>query len=159
MFLAVWDHQQGVWGNVGPGHSPSLHSCMLLHHLTTRVGCDLFPGPDVIWMIKTLRKALGGKSSGVQRAAASNRSACGSLCIAEMWCDTWNPFTEHFQHRFAHSITQRRMMTCPALKPLQNWGVGKFARCFKTSQGTVSTCHWSLVRLKCLFRTFGNLAP
>lgn len=115
MFLAVWDHQQGVWGNVGPGHSPSLHSCMLLHHLTTRVGCDLFPGPDVIWMIKTLKEGAWGQ---ILRGAkgCSLKQVCVWLLV-HCWDVMWH--LEPLRWAFPASVCTQHYsktnddMSCP----------------------------------------------
>lgn len=114
---AARDHRRGVQGNVSPSHNPITDSTPACCSIISphQVGCGSSLGPKEIWVIKILRKGLGGKSVGMRRAAALLRSACGSSRIAEMWCDTRSPFAEYFQHRFAHSITQSRMLTrsCP----------------------------------------------
>lgn len=100
--LAAWDHWQGAWGvqgNVSPSHNHIAASTSACCRITSPHELAVAPPRDQLkygW--KILRKGLGDKPAGVQRAAASLRLARGSSPVAEMWCDPWTPFAECFQH-------------------------------------------------------------
>lgn len=134
------------------------HTCLLQLHLTRWAGCSPSPGPIIIWMIKVLRKGVGANLWGCkglqpcsdQHVAPHPLLSCGltpgdsllSIAIIGLYI----------------ALPKAECWHTPALTPLWNWDMERSAQCFKTSQGSESTCCYSLVRLKCLLWTFGNLA-